>query len=310
MVMFIKRAAGFILMLFSMATVVNASSSLGESHDIGEPGSTRAKEKASHDSGGHKESSSHGNSHAKKSSHDSGSHKKTSSHGSSQANKASHDSSRHYKTASHGGDLSGVYEMCKAGMNQSPISIDATSDREMDGISFSYASTGLRVLNNGHTVQVNRNGESHMSIAGEDYRLLQFHFHSPSEHQRNGNPYPMEVHFVHQNDEGRQAIVGVFVEEGGKNTEMDKVLRNVPSAHNKEQAFSKLSINPSDLLPSDHSYVHYNGSLTTPPCSEGVRWFVMESTIKISSMQVTSFLSMVGENARPTQPMNNRVAKR
>jgi len=309
MVMLIKRFTVLIIMLFSMTTIADASSSHGGGHDDAESESIKAK--ASHDGGGHN----------KKAAHDSGGHKKTASHDSGHARKASHAAKRssghkvHWSYSGHEGPsqwgaLSGAYEMCKAGMNQSPINIGVTSEREMDELNFSYATTGLRVLNNGHTIQVNRRGESHMSIAGEDYKLLQFHFHSPSEHHLDGNPYPMEAHFVHQNGDGRLAVVGVFFEMGSENPEVDKVLRNVPEAPDKERAFSKLSINPADLLPSDHSYVHYNGSLTTPPCSEGVRWFVMESTIKVSKKQVKKFLSMVGKNARPTQPMNNRIAKR
>lgn len=212
--------------------------------------------------------------------------------------------------ASHWGDLSSAYETCKAGYNQSPVDINKTVDKDLESIHFNYSPTDMKILNNGHTIQVNRNGESKISIAGKEYKLLQFHFHSPSEHTYHGKPYPMEMHLVHQGDDGRLAVVGVFIMEGSHNRSMDMVLGNVLSNVNQENVVHGLQLNPAALLPKKRDFYHYNGSLTTPPCSEGVRWFVMSEAIQVSHAQVKKFLGMVGKNARPVQPLNRRVVKK
>lgn len=205
------------------------------------------------------------------------------------------------------GSLSEEFATCDLGLEQSPINIDLTEEREVGKLKQRYRATPLHIVNNGHTIQVNYEPGSFLMIGEDKYQLLQFHFHTPSEHHSGGLPYPMEAHFVHRNDAGQLAVVGVFMEEGIADPTFAAILESAPE-HEGEVSVNR-KVNAKSLLPSHRlDYFNYAGSLTTPPCSEGVRWFVMDDSISVSAEQIEKFSHFVhGANARPVQPQNARV---
>ena len=206
------------------------------------------------------------------------------------------------------GDLGPDYSQCREGRNQSPIDIAPALAQKADlaPLQFDYRDMPLKIVNNGHTVQVNAAGDSAVRIAGSDYKLVQLHFHSPSENTVGGQPYAMEVHLVHKNSQGGLAVVGVFLEEGRANPLIQTIWDNLPRALNQEISADRSKVNPVELLPANGSYYTWTGSLTTPPCSEGVAWYMLKEPIQVSADQVEKFLAAVGHNARPTQPLNQR----
>jgi carbonic anhydrase len=210
----------------------------------------------------------------------------------------------------HWGDLSPDYAACKAGRMQSPINIAAGAtglSAAASGNDYTYQAAPLSILHNGHTVQLNYAPGSSMSVQGEKYDLLQFHFHAPSEHTVDGKPYPMEAHFVHKDSHGGLAVVGVLIEEGAANAALAEAWTHLPAHETPEQMIADVSVNASAVLPADGRYHHYKGSLTTPPCSEGVRWFVLAEPISMSAAQIKKFEDAAGPNARPVQPLNARL---
>lgn len=200
--------------------------------------------------------------------------------------------------------LKSEFAVCGEGKRQSPINIDRSVSADLGSIEFNYQDTDIEVLNNGHTIQVNNNAESSIRIGAREFKLLQFHFHSPSENTVGNKPYDMELHLVHKNDADELAVVGVFLKSGDANSQLDKFWSDMPAKKGKKML--KASINPQDLLPANKSFYHFKGSLTTPPCSEGVNWFVMKDPVEVSTGQVKKFLAVVGENARPVQANNGR----
>ncbi|MGR3316886.1 MAG: carbonic anhydrase [Candidatus Anammoxibacter sp.] len=203
------------------------------------------------------------------------------------------------------GSLADEYALCGKGNSQSPVDISMTGNVVVDtgGIKFHYEDTPLAIVNNGHTVQVNYKSDSYINIGARKYKLLQFHFHSPSENMVEGKHYNMEVHFVHKNDDNQLAVVAVFLKEGKENPFIKTLWDNLPSEVNHENVVEKISINAADLLPQDGSYYHFTGSLTTPPCSEHVNWNVLKTPVEVSKDQIKTFLTLIGQNARPAQPL-------
>lgn len=210
----------------------------------------------------------------------------------------------------HWGDLSPSFEACKSGRMQSPIDITAEATGLALGMSshdYAYRETPLRILHNGHTVQLNYAPGSIMTIQGKAYELLQFHFHAPSEHTVEGRAYPMEAHFVHQDSHGGLAVVSVLIEEGAANAALAEAWAHLPAGESAEKEVAEVSVDAGAILPPGGRYHHYKGSLTTPPCSEGVRWFVLSEPISMSAAQIQRFEEAVGANARPVQPLNARL---
>jgi len=205
------------------------------------------------------------------------------------------------------GDMKTDYHTCKAGQNQSPVDIRDSVDRGLDNLEFHYSPTTLAIINNGHTIQVNYSGNSYLVAGGKRYNLLQFHFHSPSEHKISGRARPMEMHLVHQASDGRLAVVGVMIERGEENYSLQKAWSYMPAKQGSVNRYGNVSVNAASLLPANKSYYHYSGSLTTPPCSEGVNWFVMKNSIYLSAQQIKSFRNVIEDNARIVQPLNGRV---
>jgi len=192
------------------------------------------------------------------------------------------------------------------GFKQSPIDIQNTTEAIRGEFEFDYKPTALHVTNNGHTIEVEYEPGSSMSINGEEYRLLQFHFHTPSEHLVDGNHFPMEVHLVHSNTDGELAVIGVLIEEGKNNKTFNRIIKNAPKSEGVIEVKGK-HINVTKLLPEEtDEYFNYSGSLTTPPCSEGVRWFVMKDSIELSKKQIRKFEEIIHLNARPVQEINDR----
>ncbi len=205
----------------------------------------------------------------------------------------------------HWAQMKSEFATCASGQEQSPIDITSATKSDLVKIKFDYKSSPVKVLNNGHTVQVNYGGDNTITIGSQTYKLLQFHFHSPSENTINKKSYDMEAHLVHKNDKGELAVVGVMMQAGGANKTLEPIWAAIPKEVNKEVALTA-EINPADLLPATQEFYHFKGSLTTPPCSEGVNWFVMRDATTVSTDQVKAFVATVGQNARPVQALNKR----
>lgn len=204
----------------------------------------------------------------------------------------------------HWGDLSPAFSTCKSGVKQSPINIADAKKAKSAPIEFHYKASSLNVVNNGHTIQANYDKGSYAVIGGKRYDLLQFHFHGPSENTIDGKAYPMEAHLVHKAADGQLAVVGIMMKQGKTDGTIGKVWKVMPVEAGK--ASGKAKINAADLLPRDRSYYHFSGSLTTPPCSEGVNWNVMANAVEVSADQVGAFQKMFRNNARPVQPLHGR----
>ena len=203
--------------------------------------------------------------------------------------------------------LSEDYRLCAEGRRQSPIDLADASPKRSPSVTFNYISSPLTVVNNGHTVQVNYSEGSSMEIEGARYELLQFHFHSPSEHTLSGESLDIEMHLVHRNaSSGELAVVGALVRRGSENAAFAPVWENIPAEAGEPRRIDGASINAEDLLPSERLFYRYDGSLTTPPCSEGVKWFVLTTPIEMSAAQIETFRSVINGNNRPVQPLNER----
>ena len=205
----------------------------------------------------------------------------------------------------HWGELSDKFALCSTGKNQSPINISGLIEAELQPISFSYAAASKDILNNGHTIQVNYNAGSYITVDGIDFELKQFHFHAPSENLINGKSYPMEAHLVHADKDGNLAVIGVMFVEGKENKALTQAWEKMPKQANDKQTLTGVAA--IDLLPKNHDYYRFNGSLTTPPCSEGVRWLVMKNAVSASKAQIETFTNaMHHANNRPVQATNAR----
>jgi carbonic anhydrase len=197
--------------------------------------------------------------------------------------------------------------MCGKGKNQSPINITGATAAELQPISFSYKSSGLDVVNNGHTIKESYDAGSSIEIDGHTYNLLQVHWHTPSENVIDGKSFPMEGHFVHGDAEGNLAVIGVMYTTGSKNEAISAIWENMPAKASATKKDANISVNAMDMLPANKGYYRFNGSLTTPPCSEGVRWMVMKDPVEVSTEQVELFHSKFhGDTNRPVQALNAR----
>jgi len=207
----------------------------------------------------------------------------------------------------HWGKLDPEYSSCSEGKNQSPVNLTGMIESDLSPITINYQSGGNEILNNGHTIQVNYKPGSTITVDGHIFELKQFHFHSPSENTIGGHSYPMEAHFVHADKEGNLAVIAVMFKTGEKNAELEKAWEHMPENAGGKRALSK-SIDANSLLPHDRDYYRFNGSLTTPPCSEGVWWLLMKYFDTASTEQIDKFThTMVHPNNRPVQPLNARA---
>lgn len=205
----------------------------------------------------------------------------------------------------HWGELSQEFQTCEIGRNQSPIDVVNPVEAALAPIEIHYDGRTKEILNNGHTIQINVEPGSWLSADGARFDLAQFHFHSPSEHRVRGASFPFEVHFVHRNQAGELAVVGVVFREGAPDTQLASIWSALPAAESPATPVAVV-VRELALMPDDLSYFQYNGSLTTPPCTEGVRWYVVQAVKSASPEQVAAFVKVVGTNARPPQPLNAR----
>jgi carbonic anhydrase len=212
----------------------------------------------------------------------------------------------------HWADLDPAYAVCKIGKEQSPVDIRQAQRANLPTLKFEYNTGPLTIINNGHTaVRVNYapgNG-NFLTVAGSRYELRQFHFHHPSEEHVNGRPYDMVAHLMQEDSSGKIAGVAVFLKVGSANATIQQLWQHMPNTPGKEQEVAGLEVNPADLLPRDTAYYTYMGSLTAPPCTEGVTWFVLKTPAEISAEQIAAFARLYPHDVRPLQPINGRIVK-
>ena len=217
------------------------------------------------------------------------------------------------------GVLDESFALCGVGQTQSPIDIDTSSavSANLPDISLDYHETEVVIFNNSHTIEVEYETGSFLNFNGSLYELLQFHFHAPSEHTINGESFPMEVHFVHlcgrcffRSESGSISVLGAMIREGAENEQFATFWDSLPTEVDVEFDLG-VHINAADIIPADLSAYRYAGSLTTPACTEGVNWFVLEEPIEMSAAQIEQFRSALAAsccpfNNRPVQPLNGR----
>jgi carbonic anhydrase len=215
--------------------------------------------------------------------------------------------------------LSPAYALCGEGKGQSPINIVKTDAKGGTNWKLDYKTTSLKIahnehmddiIDNGHTIQVTVDEGSTFSFGDKMYNLKQFHFHTPSEHTVDGKNMPMEMHMVHQANDGSLAVVSVMFKEGQKvNENFAKIIANLPNAKGESKHITDANLELKVHLPKDNYAYHYTGSLTTPPCSENVQWLVLRDMVSLTAEQLNAFSSRIGPNNRPTQPLNERTVK-
>jgi len=206
------------------------------------------------------------------------------------------------------GRLKPEFSQCAAGQRQSPIDIRDGIALDLEPVQFDYRPGGFAVIDNGHTVQVNVAPGNTIEVNGRRYALQQFHFHRPSEERVDGRQFEMDVHLVHKDADGRLAVVAVLLERGAAQPLLQTVWSHLPLEKHEEVA-ARAQIDPGQLLPADRRYYTYMGSLTTPPCSEGVLWLVMQQPVPVSAQQIDVFARLYPMNARPLQQAAGRLIK-
>jgi len=205
------------------------------------------------------------------------------------------------KGPEHWGD---AFPVCGKGKKQSPLNIIGPFEKSKETLSVDYKEGPLKMLNNGHTIQVNIEPGSSLTIGKESFELLQFHFHRPSEEQVDGKNASMVAHFVHKSKEGKLAVIGVMLNEGKDSAAIKTLWANLPPKEGEEFLPAKVTFNPASMLPKDMGFYNYEGSLTTPPCTEGVQFYILKSPVDISKQQLAKFPFKL--NARPVQALNGR----
>lgn len=208
----------------------------------------------------------------------------------------------------HWGTLRPEFALCANGQRQSPIDIRDGIAVELEPIRFDYRPTGFAVTDNGHTVQVDLGPGNSIEVMGRRYDLKHIQFRRPSEERINGRQFEMSVHLVHQDPDGRHAVVGVVLERGVAQPVVQQVWNNLPLEKHEPLAAQE-PMDPAALLPEDRRYFTYMGSLTTPPCSEGVLWMVMQQPVQASVEQIHIFSRLYPNNARPIQQAAGRLIK-
>jgi len=198
------------------------------------------------------------------------------------------------------------FVLCGSGQEQSPIDLTEAGAEDLTDIVVEYQASSLSLVNNGHTIQANYAEGSSIEVDGTSYDLLQLHFHTPSEHTVDGASFPMEMHLVHSAD-GKLAVIGVLMSVGEAHVGLQPLVDAIPSTEGETSAPEGGQVDAAELLPEDRSVYRYPGSLTTPPCSEGVVWSVIAAPIRVSQEQVDAFQSVIDVSNRPVQPLNART---
>jgi len=203
------------------------------------------------------------------------------------------------------GELDPANQICTIGVQQSPVDIVSTVSANLFPLDIAWADKADTIVNNGHTIQLNMAEGSTLKLGGATFNLVQFHFHRPSEHLVDGKSFPMEVHFVHRMATGTLGVIGVLMQEGAANASFAKIVATMPQSEGPAVKADP-AIDPNALLPAKRSYYRYEGSLTTPPCSEVVDWMVLTDPITVAADDVAAFAKLYPMNARPVQKDNRR----
>lgn len=207
----------------------------------------------------------------------------------------------------HWGELQPEFAACKDGHHQSPIDIRKPKKADLPPIQFDYKPSPLHIIDNGHTIMINYAQGSSISVGGKKYELKQFHFHRPSEERIEGKSFEMTLHLVHADQEGKLAVVAVLLDKGKDNPLVRELWNDLPREKDKEELLDSIQIDVTNLLPADRGYYTFDGSLTTPPCSENVTWFVLKYPVSVSAGEIEQFSKVYRNDARPTQPLYDRV---
>ncbi|MGI8463292.1 carbonic anhydrase family protein [Pectobacterium punjabense] len=207
----------------------------------------------------------------------------------------------------HWGKLSPDFSLCETGKNQSPINIRQALNAQHDPLQLAFQSGTQQIINNGHTIQVNVGPGNTLLLDNETFTLQQFHFHAPSENEIDGKQFPLEGHFVYKNADGALTVIALMFQEGAANPQLATAWQQIPSRVDQaEDVQTPIAIQA--LLPTSLNYYRFSGSLTTPPCSEGIRWLVLENPVTASAEQINQFSSVMHHaNNRPIQPLNGRI---
>jgi carbonic anhydrase len=209
----------------------------------------------------------------------------------------------------HWGDLKSEYAACKTGKHQSPIDIRGAKAADLPPIEFSYSPAAFRIVDNGHTVQVNVERGSFITVDGRRFYLLQFHFHHPAEERVQGHAFPMVAHLVHKDADDKLAVLAVLLKTGQANPFIEALWKDLPADVGQEHRREGATVDLRQLLPADRGYYAFTGSLTTPPCSEEVAWLVLKQPVEISKPEEAAFAAKYAHNARPIQPLNGRTVQ-
>lgn len=212
-------------------------------------------------------------------------------------------------------ELDPAWAVCRDGSRQSPVDLGGAvegsgaallRDYGMGTLSIARTTHAVDFLDNGHTIQVTYDRGSTLTHGDRVFELAQFHFHAPSEHTVDGRHYPIEMHFVHQSADGELAVIGVFIEEGEHHAAFEALLEGLPSEVGEERHLEGVDIDVDAFIPVEERYYRYDGSLTTPPCTEGVNWAVMAQPLRASAEQIAALDAAMPENNRPIQPLGSR----
>lgn len=203
------------------------------------------------------------------------------------------------------GDVDAASKVCTIGLQQSPIDIVSPIKSQLPPLKLSWPKTADTIVNNGHTIQLNFADGGALTVGDKKFKLLQVHFHRPSEHMIAGKSFPMEGHFVHRADSGALAVVGVLMSTGKPNAAFAKVVASMP-AKESPPVKADPGFNPNDMLPKKLTYYRYSGSLTIPPCSETAEWLLLTNAITVAETDVAAFAKLYQMNARPVQRDNRR----
>lgn len=198
-----------------------------------------------------------------------------------------------------------VSATCALGKNQSPVNITGELGAKMTPVTLSYSGKVTSLINNGHTIQAQVSGDNELVVDGTRYKLMQFHFHTPSENRIHGQPFPLEAHFVHQDVSGNLAVLAVMFKVGEAGDAIAVLTGNVPENGQSRVLPHPVSLN--EFIPQTDAFYRYNGSLTTPPCSEGVRWLIARQPMSVTEKEIKALQGEMGKNNRPLQPLNARV---
>jgi carbonic anhydrase len=200
-----------------------------------------------------------------------------------------------------------ISPICGTGHAQSPVNIVSAQLKDLPNLEFAYRPSALNVINNGHTIQVNYSPGSSLAVGDKTYELEQFHFHHKSETAIHGKHAPLELHLVHKDTDGNLAVVAVLLQEGEASSAVGTVWANLPKTKEKEFMPEHVEVQAAQLLPASHRYYTFPGSLTTPPCSENVTWYVMVEPVTVSKEQIDKFAALYPNDERPVQPLNGRL---